>query len=81
MKLYIDQVPGLTSTGTSYEPGGPKFNHEEPGGSMNDCLTLVPKETHPKSNRKEPVGSTSDHLTIVLNKYVTYELIIRLRHH
>ena len=49
----------------SHEPGGPKSNRQEPGGSTSDYLTLVPKETCQKSNHQEPVGSTYEGLTLV----------------
>ena len=59
---------GLTSPNISHEPERPKYNRQEPGGSMSDCFMLVPKETCPKSNRQEPIGSTSDCVTLVINK-------------
>ena len=50
-----------------HEPGSPKSNHQNPGGSTSDCLTLVTKKICPKSNSKETVGSTSDRLVLMLN--------------
>ena len=64
----INHRLGLTSPNTSHEPGGPKYNRQDTGGSTSDCLTIVPKEKLQKSNRQEPVGSTSDRLTLVLKK-------------
>ena len=52
----------------SHEPGGPKSNRQEPGGSTSECLTIVPKDTYPKSNPQEPVGSPSDCLKFILKE-------------
>ena len=52
----------------SHEPGGPKSNRQNNGGSTYDCITLVPKATCQKYNRLEPLGSTSDRLTFVLKQ-------------
>ena len=63
----INNRMGLTIIDMNCEPGGPKYNCQEPVGSTSDCLTLVPKETFQKSNLQEPVGSTSDRLVLMLN--------------
>ena len=52
----------------SDEPGVPKSDRQEPGGSTSDCLMLIPKDICPKSNRQEPRASKHNHLTIVLKK-------------
>ena len=64
----VNHVMGITSPDMSHEPVGPKYNHQEPGGSTSDFLTLVTREAYPKSNCQEPSGSTSDCITLVLNK-------------
>ena len=58
----------LSSTNTSHETGGPKSTHQSPGGSIYDCLMLVPKEKRQKYNRHETIGSTYDRIMFVLKK-------------
>ena len=58
----------LTSPEMSHKPGYPKSNHQEPGGSTSDCLTLLPNETCPKSDRQKPTSSTFERITLVLKK-------------
>ena len=52
----------------SHETRGPKYNRQEPVGSMYDCLVLISKDTCQKSNHQETIGSTLDRLTFLLKK-------------
>ena len=67
-RVNINRIMGLTSTDISHEPGGPKSNCQELGGSTSDCIMIIPKEIFQKSNRQELVGSTSRRLAFVLKK-------------
>ena len=46
----INHGIGLTSPSISHETGVPKYEHQEPGGSTDDCLTVLQKEIRPKYN-------------------------------
>ena len=49
---FINYGLVLNSTNIIHEPRGPKSDHQEPGGSMSECIRLVPKKIFPKSNRQ-----------------------------